>query len=372
MQLKKAGFACCVFAVLLSAVVHATQVTAGALSRIDRLLNQESIDDVVSHGEATEKDDDGYQQIAEAALREGAPATSGAAQISDRTLRAIVAKRVREARIQHRVMKQFVKDFARNLKLSVLEDSKGDMPEQERLADIAKLKKGEDIPAPPAKRHLNMHGHEQLGHHQRHHHHHHKHSKQTHQVRMLNGRRHHRRNVTMQSTLTEPVQARSVSSMQSTSDGMGTDAADTDRKDAVAALLAEQRQEDLESERAQAAKQKRRRTMEERREEAVAAEAAGCGPLPCAPSEGVELPVPGFAHRSWERQKRVPSELALHEDEHWQMDMQAQAHESHMHHRMLNHWRRPPPEEGAAARQDILSATLIVGASLLWAAVDIV
>jgi len=198
--------------------VDATQVTtaakaaakAGALRRIDRLLDQGAIDEEEaglhqpasmmrmrsSTESGTESDDDGYSQVAQAALREGGPAQSEQGQISDATLKRIVASRVREAKAQHKVMKQFMKDFARNLKLSVLEDSKGDMPEEERLADIAKLKAGQDIATPPAKKHTHqkpdlVQDAAQVGHkqhqHQHRHRHHAKHAKTDGKVHMLNG-----------------------------------------------------------------------------------------------------------------------------------------------------------------------------------------
>jgi hypothetical protein len=43
-----------------------------------------------------------------------------------------------QANSQHAVMKQFMKNFARNMRLSVLKDSRGDMPEEERQRLIAK------------------------------------------------------------------------------------------------------------------------------------------------------------------------------------------------------------------------------------------
>mmetsp|Transcript_102653 Transcript_102653/g.162211 ORF Transcript_102653/g.162211 Transcript_102653/m.162211 type:complete len:301 (-) Transcript_102653:22-924(-) len=43
-----------------------------------------------------------------------------------------------QANSQHAVMKQFMKNFARNMRLSVLRDSRGDMPEEERQRLIAK------------------------------------------------------------------------------------------------------------------------------------------------------------------------------------------------------------------------------------------
>merc|ERR1719247_3790837 len=51
-----------------------------------------------------------------------------------------VARRsaVRRAHNQHAVMKQFMQNFANNMRLSVLADSKGDMPEAERQRLIAK------------------------------------------------------------------------------------------------------------------------------------------------------------------------------------------------------------------------------------------
>ena len=42
---------------------------------------------------------------------------------------------------EHRVVKSFMTKFSRNMRLAVLEDSKGDVPEAERLAMIAKLKR---------------------------------------------------------------------------------------------------------------------------------------------------------------------------------------------------------------------------------------
>lgn len=145
-----------------------------------------------------ESDDDGYMAVAQAALGEagdGASVGEGASamappapngRLSDRAIRAIVNARVHEARVQHTVMKQFMKEFSRNLKLSVLEDSKGDMPESERLAAIAALKQGKELPAfkPDAKPKAEAAAH---GHHHPHHgHHHHQH------VQMLNaGHRHH-------------------------------------------------------------------------------------------------------------------------------------------------------------------------------------
>merc|ERR1719326_1446589 len=51
-----------------------------------------------------------------------------------------VARRsaMRRANSQHAVMKQFMRNFANNMRLSVLADSKGDMPEEERQRLIAK------------------------------------------------------------------------------------------------------------------------------------------------------------------------------------------------------------------------------------------
>merc|ERR1719491_431757 len=43
----------------------------------------------------------------------------------------------RRAHSQHAVMQQFMKKFARNMRVSVLEDSKGDMPEEQRQRLIA-------------------------------------------------------------------------------------------------------------------------------------------------------------------------------------------------------------------------------------------
>lgn len=45
---------------------------------------------------------------------------------------------MRRANSQHAVMKQFMQNFANNMRLSVLADSKGDMPEEERQRLIAK------------------------------------------------------------------------------------------------------------------------------------------------------------------------------------------------------------------------------------------
>jgi len=102
-------------------------------------------------GKVSTDDDDGYEAVARAVLRQSPPVPGddddedGAAMLSDRAFRAVVAQRVRSARAQHRVMKDFMKRFSRNLKLSVLEDSKGDMPEAERQAAIKALKAGQDI-----------------------------------------------------------------------------------------------------------------------------------------------------------------------------------------------------------------------------------
>lgn len=59
---------------------------------------------------------------------------------------------MRRANSQHAVMKQFMRSFANNMRLSVLADSKGDMPEEERQRLIAKAEaeKQEEGGGPPA------------------------------------------------------------------------------------------------------------------------------------------------------------------------------------------------------------------------------
>jgi len=339
---------------------EATQVTTaaqaraaaktGAMRRIDRLLSQEALLEEgeaggVQHGGA-ESDDDGYEQVAEAALREGGPpAGTEEAAISDGTLRRIVASRVREAKAQHKVMKQFMSSFARNLKLSVLEDSKGDMPEEERLADIAKLKRGEDFsPPPPKKRNQNPvpDASQQVlsgravglqsqaaapkstdtkmvgGHHQHHHRHHRRHARHAKPgpVRMLNGggggAPHQEHSVEAaipaageeefappppqphsQKLLAPPRSAALLPRSVLLNEGPAPlpGGGDGGSDPAAAALLAEQREEDLEAGggwRSRRSPRRHRMTMRERREAAAEAEAAGCGPLgvPCPPSGG--------------------------------------------------------------------------------------
>lgn len=94
-------------------------------------------------GEDDLNDDDGYAAVAQAALQvpveQDTFDPTSAEELRNRALRAIVAKRVASARTEHKMMKEFMTNFAKNLKIAVLEDSKGDIPENERLHDIAAL-----------------------------------------------------------------------------------------------------------------------------------------------------------------------------------------------------------------------------------------
>lgn len=56
---------------------------------------------------------------------------------AQRVLQFQRASAERRAKKQHAVMSQFMKKFARNMRLSVLEDSRGDMPEEQRQRLIA-------------------------------------------------------------------------------------------------------------------------------------------------------------------------------------------------------------------------------------------
>lgn len=52
---------------------------------------------------------------------------------------------------KHSVMKQFMKRFSQNMRLAVLEDSKGDMPEEERRKMIGDMREGQaQLDGPPA------------------------------------------------------------------------------------------------------------------------------------------------------------------------------------------------------------------------------
>lgn len=49
---------------------------------------------------------------------------------------------VRRARASHQIMKQFMHNFARNMRYAILADSKGDMPEEERQRMLRQLQEG--------------------------------------------------------------------------------------------------------------------------------------------------------------------------------------------------------------------------------------
>eukprot|EP00403_Amphidinium_massartii_P012008 CAMPEP_0178423910 /NCGR_PEP_ID=MMETSP0689_2-20121128/27932_1 /TAXON_ID=160604 /ORGANISM="Amphidinium massartii, Strain CS-259" /LENGTH=216 /DNA_ID=CAMNT_0020045519 /DNA_START=43 /DNA_END=690 /DNA_ORIENTATION=- len=51
-----------------------------------------------------------------------------------------VAKARRRAHVQHQLMSQFMRSFAKNMKYAILEDSAGDMPEEQRQAALMKLR----------------------------------------------------------------------------------------------------------------------------------------------------------------------------------------------------------------------------------------
>jgi len=169
----------------------ATQAKGTALSEKSH-PDQRLAASLLDAGGAEENDDDGgYAKVALAALRapvaEDPSLGSEGAKLRDRALRSVLAQRVREAKTEHKAMKEFMKSFARNLKLSVLEDSKGDMPEDERLAAIKALRNGQEAKvsltgeeqSALVTRHAQKHGHL--------HHHHHNHATSHHKVRMLNG-----------------------------------------------------------------------------------------------------------------------------------------------------------------------------------------
>lgn len=322
---------------------------------------------------STEMDDGGYQQVAEAALR-----GPGGNQISDGTLRRIVSARVREARIQHRTMKQFMRNFARNLKLSVLEDSKGDMPEAERLGYIAKLKKGEDIPIGSNASEKHHHAPEQSVHRR---HRHHKHPHHPHQRNMLNGapQQRHRESVQPQASLAQPVpafvaqpvpaslpEAASLAPDAGVATATGADDGAAAKAEKLSSLLAEQREEDAELEQQQALQQ-RRQAMQAARVGAAEAEAAGCGPVPCPPGDDVTEPTSlGLARFQPLEQQQERTERR------WQQHPQYLQRHSRAPARPLLFQDIPeaPPESvgirsGASPPR---SLALIFAAPLLWAA----
>lgn len=53
---------------------------------------------------------------------------------------------VKEAANRHSVMQQFMKNFARNMRRAVLQDSGGDMPEEERQTMLAQVSDGDSSP----------------------------------------------------------------------------------------------------------------------------------------------------------------------------------------------------------------------------------
>eukprot|EP00928_Gymnodinium_smaydae_P015372 TRINITY_DN1567_c1_g1_i2.p1 TRINITY_DN1567_c1_g1~~TRINITY_DN1567_c1_g1_i2.p1 ORF type:complete len:352 (+),score=51.83 TRINITY_DN1567_c1_g1_i2:43-1098(+) len=75
-----------------------------------------------------EQDDDSTQ------MRQAVSATPSRSALA--TQRA-----VREARQRHQLMQQFMHNFANNMRYAVLSDSKGDIPEAERQAMMAKIRK---------------------------------------------------------------------------------------------------------------------------------------------------------------------------------------------------------------------------------------
>jgi len=146
--------------VALVVLVQLLSCEVASSTGLARFMDQERLDEesigaggsfATGSGKDTEstEDDDGYAKVALAALRAPMPEDPDegpeAAQLRDRAFRTVVASRVRAARSQHKVMAEFMRSFSRNLKLSVLEDSRGDMPEDERLAAISALKQGKDF-----------------------------------------------------------------------------------------------------------------------------------------------------------------------------------------------------------------------------------
>lgn len=92
---------------------------------------------------------------------QAAPAESQESEMSPQDRAAIIEKfqeksAEKRAHNQHQVMSQFMKTFANNMRLSVLADSQGDMPEEQRQRLIAKAESekaaqegGDPIAAPP-------------------------------------------------------------------------------------------------------------------------------------------------------------------------------------------------------------------------------
>lgn len=362
-------------------VAQATQVAA-TFGRIDRLLDEEERrGDSIANGAAsteteerrgrsgianaaasTEMDDGGYQQVAEAALR-----GPGGNQISDGTLRRIVSARVREARIQHRTMKQFMRNFARNLKLSVLEDSKGDMPEEERLGYIAKLKKGEDIAIASGKHHPAP---EQSVHRR---HRHHKHPHHPHQRTMLNGAPQQRHTESVKPQVAQPVpaslsEAASLAPDAGMATATGADDGAAAKAEKLSSLLAEQQEEDAELEQQQAALQQRRQAMQAARADTAEAQAAGCGPVPCPPGDDVTEPTPlGLARfQPLEQQQERTGRRWQHQRQHLQRHSRAPAAPL-----LFQDIPEAPPESTVGIRSGASpprSLALIFAAPLLWAA----
>ena len=61
-------------------------------------------------------------------LQSGAKANSGVSELLKRREAALE----RDQNVEHNVMSDFMRRFSRNMRASVLEDSKGDMPEATR------------------------------------------------------------------------------------------------------------------------------------------------------------------------------------------------------------------------------------------------
>mmetsp|Transcript_60666 Transcript_60666/g.112539 ORF Transcript_60666/g.112539 Transcript_60666/m.112539 type:complete len:256 (+) Transcript_60666:90-857(+) len=60
-------------------------------------------------------------------------------QLTPEEAERAVEKAQRSARVQHKLMSQFMRNFARNMKYAILEDSAGDMPEEQRRAALQHL-----------------------------------------------------------------------------------------------------------------------------------------------------------------------------------------------------------------------------------------
>lgn len=122
---------------------------AQASGRRERLEEEEEREKAASAAARGRLEDDGgFEAVGRALLRQPPPAGAEddeASELSERAFRTVVSQRLRAARASHKVAREFMKRFSRNLKLSVLEDSKGDMPEAERLRAMRVLREGQDF-----------------------------------------------------------------------------------------------------------------------------------------------------------------------------------------------------------------------------------